>query len=146
MAKHKYIETPEKLLQMWEHYKTHVKSNPRYKHELNKFGEVTAIPLERPLTQEGFNVFCFNKYKVTVEQYFTNQDNAYNEYLGICNVIKEERRNDQIEGGMVGQYNASITQRLNGLTESVKNDHTTQGEKINIVSLGSGIKPDESNN
>jgi len=33
-------------------------------------------------------------------------------------------RQDQISGGMVGQYNPSITQRLNGLVEKsqVEND------------------------
>jgi hypothetical protein len=35
-------------------------------------------------------------------------------------------RNDQIDGGMVGQYNPSITQRLNGLVEKTdnKNENT----------------------
>jgi hypothetical protein len=42
-------------------------------------------------------------------------------------------RQDQIEGGMVGQYNPSITQRLNGLTE--KTDVTTGGDKINEIKV-----------
>lgn len=142
MAKHKYIETPEKLLEMWRNYKDYVKSNPRYKHELNKFGEVTAIPLECPLTQDGFETYCYNVYDVCVSNYFDNPDGRYDEYNAICSRIKTERRSDQITGGMVGQYNASITQRLNGLSETVKNDLTSKGESINIVSLGSGIKPE----
>jgi hypothetical protein len=40
---------------------------------------------------------------------------------------------DQIEGGMTGQYNASITQRLNNLTERV--DTTTKGEKIESIQV-----------
>jgi hypothetical protein len=35
--------------------------------------------------------------------------------------VRKAVRNDQIEGGMVGQYNASITQRLNGLKEQTEN-------------------------
>lgn len=142
MAKHKYIETPEKLLEMWEAYKTHVKSNPRLSYQLDRMGSLVAIPLECPLTQEGFSVYCYDKYKVTIGQYFDNRDNAYNEYVGICTRIKEERRNDQISGGMVGQYNASITQRLNNLSETTKTDITSGGEKINVISLGNGIKPE----
>jgi hypothetical protein len=42
-------------------------------------------------------------------------------------------------GGMVGQYNASITQRLNGLTE--KSDITTNGKDINEIKVNI-IKPD----
>jgi hypothetical protein len=34
---------------------------------------------------------------------------------------------------MVGQYNPSITQRLNGLTE--KQDVTTGGEKLNELTI-----------
>jgi hypothetical protein len=68
------------------------------------------------LTLEGFNIFCFERYGL-VKHYFKNQDNLYNEFIPICSYIREEIRQDQIEGGMVGQYNASITQRLNGLVD-----------------------------
>jgi hypothetical protein len=56
-----------------------------------------------------------------------------------CSYIKREIRNDQISGGMVGQYNPSITQRLNNLTE--KSDITTNGQaiseiKVNIIKSG----------
>ena len=116
MAKHKYIETPEKLYELFEKYKTKVHENPRYKYELDRKGEIVPIPLKVPLTMEGFRVFCFNEIG-SIKHYFENTDNSYAEYLPICTHIREEIRNDQIEGGMVGQYNASITQRLNGLTE-----------------------------
>jgi hypothetical protein len=52
-----------------------------------------------------------------VHQYFVNQENMYNEYLNICMRVRKAIREDQISGGMVGQYNPSITQRLNGLVE-----------------------------
>ena len=61
--------------------------------------------------------------------------------MGICTRIRAEIRQDQIDGGMAGIYNTSITQRLKGLVD--KSDITTKGEKINVVSLGSGLKPDE---
>jgi hypothetical protein len=85
-----------------------------------------------PLTMEGFDIFVMN-YEGTqskgVEQYFTNREGRYLAYVDICTRIKREIRNDQIEGGMVGQYNPSITQRLNNLTE--KTDVTTGGDKLN---------------
>jgi hypothetical protein len=46
--------------------------------------------------------------------------------LPICSYIKREIRTDQINGGMVGQYNASITQRLNGLTEKTETTVTME--------------------
>jgi hypothetical protein len=60
-------------------------------------------------------------------------DQSYSAYLPICSHIKKLIRQDQIEGGMVGQYNPSITQRLNGLTE--KTDVTTGGDKINEIKV-----------
>lgn len=116
MAKKKYIETPEILLELFEKYKSKVHENPRYNYQLAKDGSVVPIPLRVPLTMEGFRIFCYNEIG-SIKHYFENTDNSYSEYLPICSHIREEIRNDQIEGGMVGQYNASITQRLNGLTD-----------------------------
>ena len=51
------------------------------------------------------------------KHYFANSDNKYDDYLTICNNIREIIRQDQIEGGMAGIYNSSITQRLNNLVD-----------------------------
>jgi hypothetical protein len=68
-----------------------------------------------------------------VHQYFENRDNRYNEYVAICSRIKRTIRQDQIEGGMVGQFNPSITQRLNNLTE--RTDITTQGQQVSDIKI-----------
>jgi hypothetical protein len=47
--------------------------------------------------------------------------------------IKEEIRNDQIEGAIVGQYNNNIVARLNGLKEN--SDVTTNGKEINEIKI-----------
>ena len=111
------IETPEVMAQLFEGYKTECKSNPRKKHVfVGKDGTSDYELLERPLTMEGFRVYCFQRIGC-IKQYFDNADQRYNEYMPICHAIRDLIRLDQIEGGMVGQYNASITQRLNGLAE-----------------------------
>jgi hypothetical protein len=128
MAKHKYIETPEKMWELFEAYRKEVKNNPRKKHVfVGKDGNSEFELLERPLTMEGFKNYCYDIVGC-VEQYFTNQDGLYGDYIGICSRIKEQIRQDQIEGGMVGQYNPSITQRLNGLVDKqeTKLDATIQ--------------------
>lgn len=133
MAKHKYIETPEKLYELFEAYKAQRK--PR---EIQK-ATATGVKSEfhtPPLTMEGFDVYVMKYEGIEskgVEQYFSNREGRYSEYVDICNRIKREIRNDQIEGGMVGQYNPSITQRLNGLTE--KTDVTTNGKEINEIKV-----------
>jgi hypothetical protein len=129
MGKHKYIETPEKLYELFEEYKKSLK--PREIQKATAAGVKSEFHMP-PLTMEGFDVYVMKSEGIEskgVEQYFSNRDDRYNEYVGICSRIKREIRNDQIEGGMVGQYNPSITQRLNGLTE--KTDVTTNGKEIN---------------
>jgi hypothetical protein len=133
MAKHKYIESPEKMWQLFEAYRDEVKSNPRKVIDFyGKDGEERIKPLERPLTIEGFRNFA-RKTIGCVNDYFANKDDRYTEYATICRAITEEIRQDQIEGGMVGQYNPSITQRLNGLTEKKQLEH--KGLKIEIVEV-----------
>lgn len=127
MAKHKYIETPEALLELFNEYKNEVKSNPRTRKVTgNKNFIISEEKLERPLTMDGFEVFCWKK-GMTVNHYFDNQNGSYDEYCTICLIIKKEIRQDQIEGGMVGQYQASITQRLNGLKEQTENETIIKG-------------------
>lgn len=132
MAKNKYIETPEKLYELFEAYKKEVKDNPRKKHTfVGKEGRSDYELLEVPLTMAGFEVYVMNLEGVKskgIDQYFANQNGLYDDYVGICSRIRKEIRQDQIEGGSVGQYNASITQRLNGLTDKqeVKTDQPTE--------------------
>ena len=118
MAGHpRNIETPEKMWELFISYQKQTKANPRYKTQfVGREGDMVKEPLERPLTMEGFKNYCYDIVGV-VEQYFKNQDGFYTEYIPICIRVREAIRQDQIEGGMVGQYNPSITQRLNGLVE-----------------------------
>jgi hypothetical protein len=120
------LESPEQLSELFDKYKADVKANPRIKSVFGgKEFEERAEPLERPLTLEGFELFCYDEVGV-VEQYFKNTDKRYNEFVPICTRIRKAIRQDQIEGGMVGQYNPSITQRLNGLTEKVESTIITE--------------------
>lgn len=120
------LNNPEELQALFEKYKADVKANPRIKSVFGgKEFEERAEPLERPLTLEGFELFCYDEVGC-VEQYFKNIDKKYNEFLPICTRIRKAIRQDQIEGGMVGQYNPSITQRLNGLTEKVESTIITE--------------------
>jgi hypothetical protein len=119
MAKHKYIETPEKMWELFCQYKTEKKSNPILVQDfVGKDGDEVNRKKERPLTLEGFEVWCFENNIISdLSKYFANTDNKYSEYCAICHTIKKTIRTDQIEGGMSGIYNPSITQRLNGLTD-----------------------------
>jgi len=117
MAKKKYIQTPAILYEMFEAYLKELKENPIKVHDfVGKDGESVHRLKERPVTMEGFRVFG-HKMDVTIKHYFDNIDKAYEEYCTICSRIRDYIRMEQVEGGMVGIYNPSITQRLNGLVD-----------------------------
>ena len=124
------LDSPEQLYELFLRYKQDVKANPRIKSVFGgKEFEERAEPLERPLTMEGFEIFCWDEVG-QVEQYFKNVDKRYEEFIPICSRIRKEIRRDQIEGGMVGQYNPSITQRLNGLKEQTESESKISIEGI----------------
>lgn len=115
------FKAPDELWRAFEDYVTETKANPRKKHVfVGKDATSEFELLERPLTMEGFEIYCYEHYG-TVKHYFDNKQGYYEEFGAICSRIKQAIRRDQIEGGMVGQYNPSITQRLNNLVEKVEN-------------------------
>lgn len=116
------FKSPEELFKAWEEYKA------TREEESKKWGKVQYVGRDGerredfpklPLTLAGFKVYCYYNYG-NVDQYFKNQDELYNDFIPICSHIRTEIREDQITGGMLGHYNPSITQRLNGLTEKVE--------------------------
>jgi hypothetical protein len=121
MAKHKYIETPQKMWQLFTAYKEHTKSNPVRKQVfVGKDGHVEYEERECPLTIEGFECYCMDNTNITypdLTEYFDGKNPSYKAYFHVCSRIKRKIRQDQIKGGMVGIYNPSITQRLNNLAE-----------------------------
>lgn len=119
MGKNKYIETPEKMWELFEQYKAYTKSRPILVQDfVGKDGDEVNRKKERPLTIDGFECWCYDNDIISdLSQYFANTEQRYNEYQTICSRIRKAVRTDQIEGGMSGIYNPSITQRLNGLTD-----------------------------
>ena len=89
------------------------------------------------MTLEGFELYCWENDIISdLSDYFENKDKRYSDYVPICRAIKKTIRNDQIEGGMVGIYNPSITQRLNNLVE--KTDTNTTGDITITVKYDKG--------
>ena len=128
------FKTPEDLLAAWGKYKDSLvekaKKWPKIQYVGKDGSKVTDYP-KLPLIMDGFEVFCYNNYGC-VNQYFDNKDSYYDEFVTICSRIRKEIREDQITGGLLGEYNPSITQRLNGLKEQTE---TELKGTINIPSL-----------
>ena len=118
------FKDPQELLTFFERYRIHVKSNPRTKIEyVGRDGMRVETPLETPMTLEGFKVFVWEEFG-DIANYLRGD---YVEFTQIVTRIREEIRADQISGAMVGQYNANLTARLNGLAD--KNDVNVKTEQ-----------------
>ena len=128
MAKKKYIESPEKMWQLFLDYGAEVSDHPiTVKDFIGPKAIVVHRELRRPLTMEGFENFVANEgLNENLDQYFANREDRYGDYVSICSRIRKNIRQDQIEGGMTGIYNTSITQRLNNLTEKHEVTHREQ--------------------
>lgn len=123
-TKQKYIESPERMWELFTLYRETIKDKPILVQDyVGKDGNEVDRKKERPLTMEGFENYLFTNNIITdVSDYFENKDNRYELYIHICRAIKRTIRQDQIEGGMAGIYNPSITQRLNNLVDKTQTE------------------------
>lgn len=132
IGKPKAIESPELMIELFNQYREETKSNPILKHTfVGKDGKSVYEKRERALTLEGFELYLFRKGIISdLSHYFSNKDERYTDYVAVCTHIRKEVREDQIQGGLAGVYNPSITQRLNGLTEKVQTEQNINVNKL----------------
>jgi hypothetical protein len=130
----KKIESPERLWELFVQYKEWVESNPiRVQDFVGKDGDEVYRLKERPLTMEGFECFVMDNTCIIypdLTNYFECKAEGYKPYFPISSRIRQEIRNNQVQGGMVGIFNPSLTARINSITEKTE----SKNENNNIVS------------
>jgi hypothetical protein len=132
------FEKPEELVKVFENYKDNLKeqANEWVKVQyVGKDGDRVTEPQKVPYTFEGFKRYC-RLHHGEIEQYFTNQGGYYTDFVSICRAIKEEIRENQIIGGLLGFHNPSITQRLNNLTDRTSTEITGSLNIPNVPDIG----------
>lgn len=131
MGKHKYIETPEKMWELFEAYKKEVKDKPFLNKDwVGKEAKEIKREYPRVLTMEGFECYVMDHTNITypdLTEYFEEKNESYAEYFPISSRVRREIRRNQIEMGMANLANPSITQRLNGLVD--KQDIAVRSEQ-----------------
>ena len=128
------FKTPEDLVKAWNEYKDSLKERAKEWEKIQYVGKDGNKKTDYPklaLTLEGFEVWAYDKFGV-IGQYFDNKDKLYNDFVAICSHIRKEIRADQIQGGLLGFYNPSITQRLNNLKEQTEN---TTNQNVKLINL-----------
>lgn len=128
----KAIESPEKMWELFQDYEKWVKENPiKVEDYVGKDGVRVYREKNRPYTMEGFESYLFDRGVISdLSQYFANREGRYEMFVPILRTIKAKIRTHQVEGGMAGIYNPSLTARINGLVEKTENKHEVSEIKI----------------
>lgn len=131
MAKHKYIETPERLLELFEEYVRHEQENPLYKRDyVGKDGLAVDTPLVTPITFEGFEVYLFQKKVINdLGDYASDKDERYSEYSTIITYIRKFCYSNNFKGASVNLFNANLIAKKLGISEKIE---TKQVDKFDF--------------
>lgn len=129
------FKTPEDLYEKFKEYKEELEEKARQWERIQYVGKdgkkVIDFP-KLPISLEGFYRFCWDNELGNIEQYFRNKDKYYSDFVAVCSRVRNEIREDQITGGLLGFYNPSITQRLNNLKETVETNTSANVKLMNI--------------
>lgn len=122
MPKHKYIESPEKLLELFKEYVKHESDNPMYKVDyVGKEGRLEKTPVETPITFEGFEVYLFQKEIINdLGDYASNKGGNYDEYSTIIAYIRKHCFVHNFKGAAVKLFDPNLIARKLGLKEQVE--------------------------
>jgi hypothetical protein len=135
MGKHKYIETPERLLEMWDEYKNSVGFDVI--EQATSKGDVVSLSVKKPFLRQGFEAFVFRKYGISVHSYLDNDKGLYDDYSRVVTCMRREWESDQITGTMTGQYKApNLVARLNGLIDKKETEHKGSINIPNVPDIG----------
>lgn len=121
------FETAQDLANAFENYKAFVDANP-FEIVTEFKGERSVRYVPHPYTLCGFMVFIDSGREW--KDFARYNKERGEDFCALITHIETEVREQQVCGGMAGQYNANLTARLNGLTD--KKDVTSKGEKIDL--------------
>ncbi len=140
MGIHKYIESPELMWSLFTNYKKETNTIPlTQKDWVGKDATEVQREYTKALTMEGFECYVMDYTRITypdLTNYFENKEDRYSDFIPICSRIRREIRRDQIEKGLAGLINPSITQRLNGLVDKKQTDIKGSLNVPNLPDIG----------
>lgn len=121
-------DSPEKFLTAAYAYFKWCDDNPWHKREAIKSGartgEIIEIPVSRPYTLEGLCVHMGFSLKT-----FHNYGNRETFAQAVTH-IRETIKQNQIEGAIIGSYNANIISRMLGMTENKSEAETATNDLV----------------
>ncbi len=140
MGKNKYIETPEKLWELFTEYVIYEQENPMTKREyVGRNGDAVDTPLETPITFDGFECYLADmKIIEHLSDYAANTNGVYDDYSTIITRIRKNCFVHNFKGASVGLFNPSLIARKLGLTDKqeIKTEEKVTELNINVIKKG----------
>lgn len=120
----KYIETPEKMWELFSAYVEKERTNPMYKVEyVGRDGDRVDTPLQVPITFEGFECYLADEGIISdLSQYAANTEGRYADYQTIITRIRKNCFAQNFKGASVGLFNANIIAKKLGLVEKTESE------------------------
>lgn len=129
--KNRVFKNPNDLLDAWNEYKDYRKEEAKQWPKVQYVGRdgqrVEDYPV-MPLDLKGFYAFYYNKYGKHIHQYFENFQGYYDEFLGICTHVENERDNSLRTGSLLGFYKENMAARITG--DKDNQDLTSNGQPL----------------
>lgn len=131
-TKKKYIESPEKLWELFLNYIQFEMDNPMYKTEyVGRDGNPVKTALETPITFEGFECYLQNENIIQdLGDYSKNDNGSYTSYSPIITRIRQNCFVHNFKGAAVGLFNPNLIAKKLGLVEKTENKHEVTEIKI----------------
>ena len=142
----KYIETPEKLWELFVDFMSWVEKNPfRIMDFVGKDGDMVHREKQRPITFVGFEKWLsLNEVVSDLSSYEKNEGNRYADYVPIITRIKKVCKGDIVEGAASGIFNANIAARVASLAEKSESEVIINRASVEILRGEVPLASDES--
>ena len=115
---------PNDLLRAWNQYKEYRDSEAKKwvkVQYVGKDGDRVEDTPPMPYDLDGFCSWYCNKYGKYIHQYFKQTEKYFQDFLPIVTHIISERNDNIKTGTLLGFFNASMGNRITGLTENIQN-------------------------
>jgi hypothetical protein len=108
------IETPERLLELFEEYIEYAKANPMHRvHYNDKKDKQVDVPLHVPITFLGFELYLYKTYKFpSLSNY---EDGTVDGFKPTIRYIRDYCFENNFAGAAVGLFNARLISTRLGL-------------------------------
>jgi hypothetical protein len=132
------FKSPDELLKAWEGYKVHKDAEGKKWAKVQYVGK-DGVRVEdnppMPYDMDGFFTWYKNTHGRQIHQYFDGTYDYGDDFLGIVTHIIAERNDNIRTGTLLGFFNASMGNRIVGLSEKTEVNATIEQSPFQSLML-----------